>query len=208
MFHTLSEAEKMFHNEVKEKKKAASGVHHKTGKNGYVGTMRFPSDIMSRKEKMKYRRSGKVMVSNMYEEILTIDEFNDLETFEKKNRLQYWRNQYTNKEILKAMGIANQRYYNIITELGLPKAPRVDRKKKGKTEVKINKENELKKSAPPAPIEESPVQEIIVDGLHLVFNGTYKAEQIQKQLKKFCLLLEDEPDDFFFELRIMQKQSK
>ena len=75
MGYFQSEAEKLFLNEIREKKRTASGVHHKTGKNGYVGTMRFPSDIMSRKDKMKYRRNGKVMTTNMYDEIITAEEF-------------------------------------------------------------------------------------------------------------------------------------
>ena len=32
-----SEASDLFYNEVREKKRTASGVHSKTGKNGYVG---------------------------------------------------------------------------------------------------------------------------------------------------------------------------
>ena len=51
----ISEEEKLFHNEVREKKKAASGVHSKTGKKGYVGRMRFPSDILNRTEKKDTR---------------------------------------------------------------------------------------------------------------------------------------------------------
>ena len=41
--------------------------------------------------------------------------------------MAYWRNVYTNKEITEAMGIHNNRFYKIVTELELPKAPRVDR---------------------------------------------------------------------------------
>ena len=50
-----SEAERLFNDEVRDKKRTASGVHHKAGKNGYVGKMRFPSDIMNKKEKRKYK---------------------------------------------------------------------------------------------------------------------------------------------------------
>ena len=38
----LNEAAKLFQDEIREKKKAANGVHHKTGKKGYVGKMLFP----------------------------------------------------------------------------------------------------------------------------------------------------------------------
>ena len=39
---------------------------------------------MTRSEKMKYRRGGKIVLSNMYDEILHIDEFKKLETYRTK----------------------------------------------------------------------------------------------------------------------------
>jgi hypothetical protein len=206
-----TEAEKIFHEEVRDKKRTASGVHSKTGKNGYVGTMRFPSDIMSRKDKIKYRKASKVMTSNLYSDILTINEFRQLEQEEQKNRMIYWRSNYSNKEIQKKMGIANSPYYKIIAELDLPKAPRTERTKpnrSGKTKVQepkekpIQEQTELAISTP----EKEKVQEVIVDGLHLVFNGTYSPEMIIKQLSKFELLLDGEDNDYYIELKLMEKQ--
>src|SRR3982751_5228723 len=127
MMQKLNDIERMFYDEVRDKKKTASGVHHKTGKNGYVGKMRFPTDFMNRSEKMKYRRAGKVVTTNIFDEILPIEEFEKLETYEQKNRLQYWRNERPNKEIVQGMGISNKKFYDLVSELELPKAKRVDR---------------------------------------------------------------------------------
>ena len=210
----FSEAEKLFNEEVRDKKRTASGVHSKTGKRGYVGKMRFPSDIMSRKEKYNHRKAGKVMTTQLYDEIIPVEEFEQLETYEQKNRMSYWRNVYTNKEILEAMGIANGRFYKIVKELDLPKAPRVDRpeSKKGKV-IKTQGKQEKAIAVEPSPIKApepetkpEPVQEILVDGIHLVFSGTYSPELIQRKLGKFELMLEDETDDFYIELRLIQKQ--
>jgi replicative superfamily II helicase len=211
MGYFQSEAEKLFLNEIREKKRTASGVHHKTGKNGYVGTMRFPSDIMSRKDKMKYRRNGKVMTTNMYDEIITAEEFEKLETFEKKNRLQYWRNTYTNKEIMAAMGIYNAQFYKMVAELDLPKAPRVHTDKT-KRKATVNKKESVAiesappaPPAPPAPVEKPVVQEVIVNGLNLSYNGTFKAEKIMNEVFKILTLLEDRDEDFYIEMKLMQK---
>lgn len=219
-----SEAQQSFYEDVREKKKAASGVHHKTGKNGYVGTMRFPSDIMSRKEKYNHRKASKVMTSNLYDTIVALDEFNELEKEEQRVRMLYWRNKYSNKEIQKAMGIGNSPYYKIVDELELPKARRINGTTKPKRQAIATtaKKNLLAfaekpapiepasiEPAPPAPIPEAPpVQELIVDGLHIVFNGTYSAEHIIKQLSKFELILDGEPDDFYIEIKLTQKASK
>lgn len=226
-----SDAERLFNEEVRDKKKTASGVHHKTGKNGYVGKMRFPSDIMSRKEKRKYKGNSKVSISNLYDEIISIEKFEKLEEYEQRNMLAYWRNTYSNKTITDGMGIWNAKYYRIVADLGLPKAKRVDastEKKPRKATVTTktaSKEPAIQSAiqsslmnfeaappapapapiaAPPAPV----VQEIMADGLHFSFIGTYDAERIQKQLSKFDLLLEDEEDDFYIEMRIMQKAPK
>jgi hypothetical protein len=44
--------------------------------------------------------------------------------------------------------------------------------------------------------------------MHLVFNGTYQPETIVKQLLKFGALLEDETDDYYIELKLVQKAAK
>jgi hypothetical protein len=207
----ISEIEKMFHDEVRQKKKTASGVHHKTGRNGYVGTMRFPSDIMSRKEKSKYRKAGKVVTTNIYDEILPIDQFENLERYEQKNRLAYWRNENTLDELLEHMNVSKVKYYSIVKSLGLPPAPR-KRNKQGKTKTPEKsiaiREKQVVQDVPKVVQEQPKAQEILVDGLNLVFMGTYNAEQIQKQLTKISLLVEDETDEYYFEVRLMQKQSK
>lgn len=208
----MNEAEKVFYEDVREKKRTASGVHGKTGKRGYVGTMRFPSDIMSRKDKYQYRKAGKVMTTNMYNEILTLKEFNNLETYEKKNRLQYWRTQFTNDEIRLKMGIGNNTLYKIIKELDLPKAPRTERKPRTATAIAIEKAPmKVKEEKETVPVEKpiaTPVQEIMINGIHFVYNGTYSAEHIQNQMLKFAALLDGEKDQFYVELKIMQKPPK
>lgn len=205
-----TEAEKLFLEDIREKKKAASGVHHKTGKNGYTGTIRFPTDLMTRKEKYNHRKAGKVMTTNLFDEILTKEEFEKLETYEKKNRLAYWRTQFQNKEIMKKMGLTNAQYYTIVGELDLPKAPRVNNDKPRKTRKAVTTKTaaiaETPAAAEPAAAPE-PVQEIIIDGLDLVYNGTFSAEQLQKTMSKFIALLEGEEDQFYIELKLMQKQT-
>lgn len=213
---SLNDIQRMFRDEIRDKKKTASGVHHKTGKNGYVGNMRFPSDLMNRSEKIKHRKAGKVVTSNIFDEILPIDEFEKLETYEQRNRLQYWRNQKQNKEILSGMGISFKRYYDIVAELELPKAPRIKNGEPRKGTAKKVKQSSVAIQERVPAVQEMPEvlippnevknpQEIIVEGLNVIFTGTYTAEKIEKQLTKFMLLLDSEEDDFYIEFRLMQK---
>jgi hypothetical protein len=210
-----NEAEQVFMQDVREKKRAASGVHSKTGSRGYVGKMLFPTDFMSRKEKYNYRKAGKCVTTNLYDNILSIDEFNNMETHEQRNWMAYWRTKYSNKEIQKEMGVNNSKYYSIVGQLGLPKAersPRSNAAKPRKAAIKVTAVTpepdiilepfETPPSRPAAAPE--PIKEII-NGLHVIFNGTYNADQISKQLTKMQLLLDGEEDNFYIELKIVQK---
>jgi len=156
------------------------------------------------------------MTTNMYENILPIAEFEILEDYEKRNRLQYLRSKYSAKELQTAMGTNSKRYYEIIKELDLPKAPRTKAGQEPKPRkaairrqepaaIAIQSNLEMEPQAPTQTPE--PVQKIIVNGLNLEFNGTFTAEQIIKQFLKFGALLEEEEDKYYIELRLQQKQT-
>lgn len=76
--------EKIFYNDVSEKKKAARGVYAMTGKRGYVGKMITPVDYMTRKEKKEYIKGGEIMTTNFYEDIKNVPTLADIkERYEK-----------------------------------------------------------------------------------------------------------------------------
>jgi hypothetical protein len=208
----LNEAENLFEDEIRRLKKEKASLyqatkHKRLGK----GNMRFASDLMSRSEKIKYRRAGQIVTTNLYEKILTFDEFTDLETHEKRNMMAYWRNVYDNKTIMKTMGLGNATYYKIVAELGLPKATRTnkgERKPRKTTAIKVMQQQTEQFSLPETVVQQPAAQEIIVNGMHLVFNGTYQPESIIKQLLKFGALLEGETDDYYIELKLVQKAAK
>lgn len=212
MMQRFNEAEQAFHHEVREKKKAASGVHSKTGKRGYVGKMMFPTDFMTRKEKYNYRKAGKVIVTNLYDNILTLEEFAKLEADEQRNRLIHWRNNYSSKEVMKGLQIGSKAFYEIVEELDVPKAPRRKakpiRKNKKVTSKTAEKSEMLELQEMPKTPEAPAVQEIIVDGWQIKYNGTYTPQAIQKRLLNLSALLEEENDDFYIELKVVQKARK
>lgn len=213
MKQPFNEATEIFLSEIHEKKKETALLRLATkGKRLGKKNVLFATDLMSRKEKLAHTKAGKVMTTNLYDNILTIDEFDKLEDYEKRNRLQYLRTKYSAKEIQAAMKTNSKRYYEIIKELNLPKAPRTKGGEKRTAKVKTEKKTavaaiaiqsslELEEQAQPAP-----VQEIIVNGMHLTFNGTYSAEHIIKQFFKYGALLEDETDEYYIELKLVQKQ--
>ena len=209
------DVERFFQSEIKAKKHETASLrtatkHRRLGK----GSMKFASDLMSRKEKKEYTKAGEVLTSNLYDTILPVDEFMKMDEHDQKNRLQYWRLKYSIKDIMTGMGIYNKRYYEIIDSLGLPKdrgksatRNKAPRKARITEEAPISNiptasaENQVQ--APPAPI-----QEIIVNGMHVIYNGTCSPEEIQRQLLKYATLLDGESDEFYLELKIVQKPKK
>lgn len=213
-----NEAENLFYDEIREKKKETALLKTAT-QHKRLGAKKvlFATDLMSRKEKLKHTKAGRVMTTNMYENILPIAEFEILEDYEKRNRLQYLRSKYSAKELQTAMGTNSKRYYEIIKELDLPKAPRTKEgqtpqprkatlKRREPAAVAIQSQLELEPQTQPQTQQPEPVQKIIVNGLNLEFNGTFTADQIIKQFLKFGSLLEGEQDQYYIELRLQQKQ--
>lgn len=207
----INEAALLFEEDIRQKRKEKASLHEATkhkrlGKN----SVRFASDLMSRGEKIKHRRSGKIMTSNLYDTILSVNEFLALELHDQKNRMQYWRLKYKIAEIQKGMGIWNKRYYEILDTLELPR----ERGKlgAGKRKAKVKEDQTVIAVTPiieaptaPAPV---PIQEVIVSGMHLIFNGTHSPEELQRQLLKYATLLDGEKDDFYIELKIVQRPKK
>jgi hypothetical protein len=150
--------EKVFNEDIKEKRIVASGVYSKTGKRGYVGKMLFPSDLMNRKEKYQYRKAGKVVVYNMYDTIMTYEEFKNLSEEEQKKALIEYRKRFTNKQITNTWGIGEYKIYEIMERLDVPRSRRGKRKDSTKVE---NQEQPQAQLPAPAPVKVSSEQSTI-----------------------------------------------
>lgn len=105
--YQLNPYQKMFDHDVVEKKKTASGVRYRTGKRDGIGSLTFPSDVMGRSEKYRYRKAGEVVSWNIFETILPYEEFLK-QRGEKWQRklLREWQKRFTEQEIQAKMGIS------------------------------------------------------------------------------------------------------
>lgn len=205
------EIAKLLQLEVRDKKRTASGIHSKKGKRGYVGVMLTPLDFMSRKEKYNYRKSSKVVVTNMYDTIINYEDFLNLSREEQRKHLIEYRNRFTNKDIASVWGVNNSRLSYLIDKLEIPKAARKTKKDK-ESAIKSSKKPSIAEQAAALvkKLEESKkeiVQEVkeevvvqakpellipIGDGLNLQLKGEYAAAEIQSKLERFALVLEDD----------------
>lgn len=190
--------EKIFMEEIREKKRTGNGSFHKRGKgvkHGMNGALKTPYHYM--KEKDRKKLSGEVETYNM-NEILSLQEFSEKDVETQKMLLTHWREEFPNSEIKKEMGMSNKPYYDLVEALDLPKKTRGgsrpntgNRKAKIKTEVKENQKTEIKKE-----IEKEIEPPKIFHGLNLDYQGDYTAEQLSKILTKLQLITEGEENIF------------
>ena len=207
--HRNHDIEKLFNQDVQEKKVVSRGVHGIASKRGFVGKVYTPSDFLDgRSQKGRnYRGTGKVEVWNMYEKIIPYEKFETLDNENKREVLIKYQDKYTVDEICEAWGLKNHyHYYKIANKLDLPpRRKKLSRKKAKSTEQKNQKQksdgsiSEMSKETTKATLD-------IQSAISISLNGIYKAEEASKYIEKIAFLLADlEEKEVKIELNIQHK---
>lgn len=202
--------ERMFQDEIREKKTIGRGVFSRRGK-GVKHTLRgikTPYDYLTAKQKREL--NSEVRSFNMYEKIISQEEFFEKDRETQRVLLTKWRDLYDNKTIISEMGIrGNVRFYDLVKTLEIPPKQRREsstNKRKTKTTVeKIQqpqKEEILKTEI--TQMQKAPI-ELIIDGLHLEYNGIFDASQLIKIFTKLQLLVDDELSNYYLGLTLTEK---
>lgn len=122
---SLNAYERMFHEDIQDKKKTGRGVFSRTGK-GVKHTMRgikTPYDFMSTREKKKL--NSEVRKFNMYETIINKEDFFEKDKDTQRALMIKWRELYENGEIMAEMGIrGNNTFHKLMKELDVPQIGR------------------------------------------------------------------------------------
>lgn len=196
------EIERMFQDEIREKKKTGNGVFSRSGKgvrNGFNSALRTPFYYMKQKERNKL--NGEVNTYN-FQTILPLEEFNRKDEATQKLLMSKWRELYSNLSIMKEMGIGGQgTFAQIVNRLDLPK------KTKGGQLGRIRKSKNAEVQLSPLEMESGSIPSVtipVVNGLHLQYNGEFDSEQISKIFNKLQVLTEGDNSKFILELSIKQ----
>jgi hypothetical protein len=198
----------MFHDEVREKKTIGRGSFHRRGK-GVKHTIRgikTPYDFLTTKEKNKL--NSEVRRSNMYEKIIKIGEFSKLDRETQRNMFIKWRDLYSNAEIMQTMEVrGNNAFQKIIKELDIPlkqtRKPVTKKTRATVSKIQQSPHEELLKKEVSQQIQQ-PVK-IIINGLHLEYNGTFDANQLSKIFTKLQLLTDGEDSDYYLTLTLTEE---
>jgi hypothetical protein len=216
--------EKIFKEDIRDKKKAGNGVFSRRGhgvKHGISGALRTSSYYMTNKEKKKL--SGEVTVSNMYETILTRTEFELKDRDTQKAMLTRWRELFPNQKIMDEMAKDGSRSFNtqsfadLVNGLGCPpkirggSQPRKERQAKVKAKSKAvaiqpswngTQTNMLEFVEPEVKFVQAIPEP--TNGLNLTYNGEYTAEQLVKLFTKLQLITEGEENKFKLAINLIE----
>lgn len=114
----MNEAEQAFAAEVSSRKRMASGAKSKTGKRGYVGSVRTPGDLLKGAEKKAYEGTGPVRTSSTFDEIMPFEEFKALPKGRKMIALYEMRKRHSAKAMAEKWGKSEQTVYYYLNALG------------------------------------------------------------------------------------------
>jgi hypothetical protein len=209
--------EKIFMDEVREKKRTGTGSFHMRGKgvkHGISGALRTPSYFLSNKEKKNL--NGEVESFNMFTTIIPYEEFERKDEETQKNLLIKWREIYENSKITEDMGISNKRYFDLVAGLNIPKKPRGGARNPQKGRIKkLEKKPEIVEKELHEAVEKMPVIEnepklesavkLLTKGLYLEYNGEYNAEDLNKIFTKLQLIIDGEKNKFNISLSLTEK---
>ena len=210
--------ERLFNEDIREKRKAGSGSYHRKGhgvKHGMSGALKTPFFYMKTKERNKL--NGEVEVSNMYSTILNWNEWNLKDKETQKTLMTKWREVYSNSQIMEQLQIGRAKHFNaqsfadIVNDLGCPakirggSKPKTERKTKAATASITPQLEMLEFETPEKEIKTETVKQILItNGLHLEYNGEYDQEQLSKIFTKLQLLIEGEPNKFKISLSLSE----
>lgn len=197
----IYDIEKMFNSEIRDKKRAANGVHSKTGTRGYVGKMLFASDLLRGKEKREYIKPIMIGEYNMYDVILKYDHFTSLTADEKIKYLSEYTKRYTLTELAEAWNLSYKTLYAKFQQYNIPVVKRSPRgRATGSKASAIPKQ-----AAAPKTPQAQPQQPQQPDGFSISLHGEYSAADLVQRLERISLIMSDDENIFNVEIKITQR---
>lgn len=194
----MNEFEKSFKEEIREKKRTASGVHGKKGKRGFVGSMRTPADLLtSPKERRDYEGTSPVRTSkiNPTDEIISHEEFKKLNRQGKTLLLYKLRSKHTAKEIADTWGLSDKTIYYLYRAYGVTRGKTAPEQENANLEIGHSdfrndkadeKDGKMSDSKPASEDRTFPKNEC-----SFMLIGDFEAQSLGKKLNGLAFMLDD-----------------
>lgn len=201
-----NEIERLFIEDIREKKKAASGSFHKKGKGvkHHMSGIKTPYDFMTNKQKKTL--NGKVTTYSMYDTLLSKNDFDSLPEEKQKEYMLKWRELYSNEKIMKSLEIKSPgKFQYLLDKLEIPK--KQYRKSPPRQGVKkdIEEVHHLYQEKMTVAVIPEKTDIVILNGLNINYYGIYDSEQLSKIFTKLQLLIEGEENSFNLSITIQER---
>lgn len=188
---------RLFEQEVKEKKLAARSSHNKTNGRRSKHHM-FPIDFMSSKQQKEYTKGGNVVVSNLYDQISTLEKYNELTDEQKKKAMTHWRNIHSTAAIKRAFNWNDYYIYKEFERIGIEVQKRSPRKS-AKSKVIAVEPRVIKEIPAEVEVKTLPAMK---SGISFFLYDEYNSEEIVSKIMKYAAFLEGEKNKFRIRLEI------
>ncbi len=109
------EIEKFFNKQIQDQKRTGRGVHYRKGKGsdkaGVAGGVKYVKHNFK-----KYEKNSKTKTSNLYENVMSFNEFKKWDEDDKIALLIQWLIRYSKSHVARELGIHINKLYNLIDE--------------------------------------------------------------------------------------------
>lgn len=199
MFEDSKDIERLFNEEIHEKKVNGYGVHNRAPrKSGLRHAVMTHVDMLTGKEKREYTKGGIIVESNLYDNIIPFEEFEKLPATTKKDIILRWdKNGFMPKQIKPIWGKSAWKYSQYRRELGLARDIRRVRKN---NDININEDSQ--QITITSVNEEKPLPFIIS------INKDYTGADVSKKLLNLAAYFEKEDGKFKMEVKISEIEGK
>lgn len=205
--------EKMFIDEIREKKKVARGIYNRASRLGNVGAVKTQVDFLKGKEKKYYMGNGDVKVSNMYidiDKVPVLSEIDEMDYDVAQKLVTELKKMHTIVKLKvrwgckSASGVYSVFYkYKIMDRppssssgARLEKKLRLAKEKKDKLTNKndVEKVDNEKVEDEKVEVEKvvEPLKNDIKEGFRISFKGDYDKEYIDKKITAIIMTMEDD----------------
>lgn len=200
MFIIENDIDRMFQDDVREKKRIGIGIYSKTGSRGHTGRINMPTDFMNKKDKKEYIKPSKVRITFMHKTIMPFEQFQSMSKEDQRKMLLLYRKAHSVKDIKNAWLIEGEsmkdsQFYNLMKTLGISSQRTSNSPEKKQQEEKMLRNQSFTDVVPVRTYAKAPA-------FNVGMNGEFTAEETVSRLMKFAALLENEPGKFKIQLLI------
>lgn len=204
----------IFDLEVKEKKAQASQLRAKTNGRRNRKSM-LPSDFMTKAQLKEYIKGGEIVVTNLWDNLITLEQYEALSDEKKKQALEHWRKVHSVAKIKEALKMNDYKIYKEFDRLGVFYEKRTQTKKRTAT-VKEPKPAAVAIQPEPAAIEPAAettqpaaaqalqILPAMQSGSTFFLDDIYTAEEAINKLMKYAAFLEGETNKFRIRFEIAE----